>query len=340
MQRILNVSVLGGGSFGTALATVAARCGHNVKILSKTEQTINEINKEHRNRRFFPDDIVIPDNVVASNNIEEVLGKTDMIIHAIPVQASYQFIKENQAYIPENIPYLIASKGILLKQKQFFSQAWPDLFPNKKVHHCVISGPSFAIELMKGYPTVVSLGCKDDTIAKFVQQNLIYDAFRTYTTRDVIGVEIGGALKNPLAIGAGIVEGLGYAFNTNSALITRGIFEIALFSEKYGGNLNTLYGLSGVGDVMLSCLGSLSRNKAVGIKLGKGQKLDDIIKNSKEVAEGVPTLLTLGDIMEEQNLNMPIMKNLNKLVKGEASIKEVQNALMLRRLEKEHELQI
>jgi glycerol-3-phosphate dehydrogenase len=339
-MKKLNVGVFGGGSFGTALATVAARCGHNVKIFSKTDETINQINTMHKNLRYFTNDVIIPENVVASNSIEEVTHKADFIIHAIPVQKSYDFIKENARYVPNDIPYIIASKGILLKQKKFFSEVWPELFPNKNVHHCVLSGPSFAIELMKNYPTLVSLACKDKEIGKYLQKSLSNESFRVYTTNDIIGVEIGGALKNPLAIGAGMIEGSGFQYNTVSAFITRGIFEIALFSQKFGGHSETLYGLSGIGDVMLSCLGTLSRNKAVGIKLAKGMTLDEILKSSTEVAEGVPTLLTLGELCKELNLHMPIMDALYKVVIGEITHEECQKLLMQRKLEDETELRI
>lgn len=342
MKQVLNVGVLGGGSFGTALGTVAARCGHNVKIFSKNEQTVKEINEQRKNLRYFSDDIILPENLKASPIIEEVVGNCDMVIHAIPVQVSYDFMKEHASKLPNNLPYIIASKGILLKQKSFFSHVWNDIFSQgkKNIHHCVLSGPSFAIELMKNYPTVVSLGCKNVEIGKFVQRNLSNPNFRTYTTTDVIGVEIGGALKNPLAIGAGLVEGVGYKYNTLAALVTRGIYEISLFSEKFGGKIETLNGLSGIGDVMLSCLGTLSRNKAVGIKLSQGQKLEEILKTNKEVAEGVPTLLVLGEIIKEHKLNMPIMNTLYRLVKDEITIDEAGKLLMLRELEHETELKI
>jgi glycerol-3-phosphate dehydrogenase len=339
-MRKLNVGVFGGGSFGTALGTVAARCGHNVKILSKYDKTIHEINTMHKNLRYFTNDVLIPEGIVATKDINEVTHKADFIIHAIPVQKSYDFIKENASHIPDNIPYIIASKGILLKQKKFFSEVWPELFPGRNVHHCVLSGPSFAVELMRNYPTLVSLACRDKDVGKFLQKSLSNESFRVYTTTDIIGVEIGGALKNPLAIGAGMIEGLGFQYNTASAFVTRGIFEIALFSERFGGRSETLYGLSGIGDVMLSCLGSLSRNKAVGIKLAQGMTLNEILNTSTEVAEGVPTLLTLGELIKEYNLKMPIMSSLHKVVTGEITTQECQKILMQRPLEDETELRI
>lgn len=245
MKNLLRVGVIGGGSFGTALATAAARCGHEVRIFSQNEKTINEINNYHKNTRIFPDDIKIPENVSAYNDAEYVLKDADIVIHAIPVQVSYEFIEKHSELIRENTPYVIASKGMLLKQKKFFSQVWDDLFPKRAVPHCILSGPSFAVEIMKNFPTLVTLGCVDEKVGTFVRDSLSSESFRIYTTTDVIGVEIGGALKNPLAIAAGLIEGLGYKYNTISALITRGVFEISLFSKKFGGKTETLYGLSG-----------------------------------------------------------------------------------------------
>ena len=264
-----------------------------------------------------------------------------MIIHAIPVQSSYDFMKENASKIPDNIPYIISSKGILLKQKKFFSEVWEEIFPKERnIKHCVLSGPSFAIELMKNNPTVVTIACEDEKIGKYIQNMLHTSSFKTYLTTDVKGVEIGGALKNPLAIASGLVEGLGFGINSNSALVTRGILEISLFAEKFGGRQETLWGLAGIGDVMLTCLGALSRNKAVGLKLAQGQTIDEIVESNKEVAEGVPTLFVLDEIIKENSLNMPIFKTLVKIVKGAITPDEGLKYLMLRDLENETQLKI
>lgn len=332
-MKKLKVAVLGSGSFGTALGTLSARSGHNVYLYTNNPETVSDVNIKHRNLKYFPEDIQLPTNLRASESLDECLDNAQMIIHAIPVQNSYKFMKENSEKIPSNIPYIICSKGILLEQKKFFSEVWDEIFPKEKnIHHVVLSGPSFAIEIMKNNPTVVTIGCKDDKIVRFVQNNLHIANFRSYSTSDVKGVEIGGALKNPLAIGSGIVEGMGYGINTNSALVTRGLLEMALFSEKFGGSKETLWGLAGVGDVMLTCLGELSRNKAVGIKLAKGIHIDDIIASSKEVAEGVPTTFVLDDLIKEHNLNMPIFKTLSKIVKGQISPREGLQYLMIRDL--------
>ena len=340
-MKKLKVAILGSGSFGTALGTISARSGHNVYLFTKNDKTLFEINTLHRNLKYFTNDIEVPKNVIASNNLDECLKDCQMIIHAIPVQSSYNFMKENANKIPDNIPYIISSKGILLKQKQFISEVWEDIFPKERnIKHCVLSGPSFAIELMKNNPTVVTMACNDDKTGKYIQNMLHTSNFKTYLTNDVKGVEIGGALKNPLAIASGIVEGLGYGINSNSALITRGLLEMSLFAEKFGGHHETLWGLSGVGDVMLTCLGALSRNKAVGLKLAQGKTIDEIVESSKEVAEGVPTIYVLDEIIQEHNLNMPIFKTLAKIVKGSITPDEGLKYLMLRDLETENQLKI
>jgi glycerol-3-phosphate dehydrogenase len=340
-MKKLKVAILGSGSFGTALGTVSARAGHSVYLYTKNPQTLIDVNTKKKNLKYFPEDIELPPNIIASDNLDECLLDSQMIIHAIPVQSSYNFMKEHSSRIPNNIPYIISSKGILLQQKKFFSDVWEEIFPSERnIHHCLLSGPSFAIELMKNNPTVVTIACKNEKIAKYVQNNLHTANFRSYISTDIRGVEIGGALKNPLAIAAGICEGLGYGINSNSAMVTRGLLEMSLFSEKFGGNRDTLWGLSGVGDVMLTCLGALSRNKSVGMKLAKGVPIDEIVNTSKEVAEGVPTIYVLDEIIKEHNLNMPIFKTLSKIVKGQVTPTEGLKYLMIRDLESENQLRI
>lgn len=340
-MKKLKVAVLGSGSFGTALGTVSARAGHNVFLFTKNPQTLIDVNVKKKNLKYFPEDIELPNNITASEDLDECLHDAQMIIHAIPVQQSYKFMKEHSKRIPNNIPYIISSKGILLEQKKFFSDVWEDIFAKERnIAHCILSGPSFAIELMKNTPSVVTIGSADEKIARYVQQNLHTTNFRSYYTTDVRGVEIGGALKNPLAIAAGMGEGLGFGINTNSAMVTRGLLEMSLFSQKFGGKPETLWGLSGVGDVMLTCLGALSRNKAVGIKLAKGVPIDEIVTHSKEVAEGVPTIYVLDEIIKEHNLNMPIFKTLAKVVKGQITPLDGIKYLMIRDLERETDLKI
>lgn len=337
----LKVSVIGAGSFGTALGSLSARCGHKVLMYCKNKQTMDEINNYNKNTRYFPDSIALNKNIKATDDIEECLKDCAMVIHAIPVQNSYDFLKEYGHLVPENTPYVISSKGILLKQKKFFSEVWEEIFPKERnIHHCVLSGPSFAIEIINNTPTVVTLACKNKEVGRFVQQNLHTSSFKSYITDDIRGVEIGGALKNPLAIAAGISDGLGYGINTSSALITRGIREMSLFSEKFGGRQETLYGLSGIGDVMLTCLGKLSRNKAVGLRIAEGKSIDDIMESGTEVAEGVPTSFVLDDIIKKENLNMPIFKTYAMVIKGKIQPDDAMKYLMLRDLEGENELRI
>ena len=337
----LKVCVLGSGSFGTALATVASRKGHETIILSIEEKIVEEINNNRTNNTYFQDKYILPNNLNATLNAEEALNECHLIIHAVPVQYSVDYIKKIRNFIHDNTIYIIASKGILLQEKKFFSQIWDDLFPpERNIKHVILSGPSFAEELMKDYPTLLTAGCKDFSIAKKVQKYLSGRNLRIYTTNDVIGVEIGGALKNVLAIAAGIIEGLGYKFNTLSAVVTRGVFEISLLSKFYGGKKETLHGLSGIGDIMLSAFGDLSRNKKVGISLANGESIIDLLKNPKETAEGVPTLKVLYELMKENNIHMPICETTYKFAFEGMSVEEARNRLMMRHLEEEEELDL
>lgn len=335
----LKICVIGSGSFGTALGTSVARSGHNVFIICRNQETIDEINNKHTNSKYFPKEIILPDNVKAGFDVE--LKDCDLIIHAVPVQSSIEVFKKIKDLIPNGVPYMIASKGILLKEKKFFSQIWDSIFPpERKINHVIISGPSFAIELMKNFPTLILVACKDIQVAKYIQTLLSNETFRIYITDDVLGVEIGGALKNVIAIIAGLVEGLGYRYNTLSALVTRGVFEISLFSKFYGGRAETLYGLSGIGDIMLSALGDLSRNKKVGIALAKGETMETIISKATEVAEGVPTLKVLHEIIQDSNLHMPLCETIYKVAYEKMSIQEAMKYVMLRDLETETELEV
>jgi glycerol-3-phosphate dehydrogenase (NAD(P)+) len=340
-KQKLKIVVVGSGSFGTALGTMAARSGHDVCIICRNKDVIDEINNQHTNKKYFPnEEIKLPKNLRAANGFEEVKD-CNMIIHAIPVQVSIDFMKKIIEYLPDNIPYIIASKGILLKERKFFSEIWDEIFPKEKnIKHIILSGPSFAIEIMKEYPTCVVAACKEIAIAEKVQESLSNESFRIYVTDDVVGVEVGGAIKNVIAICAGLLEGLGFKYNTLSALVTRGVFELSKFCEFIGGKKETLNGLAGIGDVMLSCFGGLSRNKKVGLSLAKGESIQDIIKKDIEVAEGVPTMQVLNSIIIENNLNMPICKCIYRYAYENLSQDDAKKTLMLRALVKEEERRI
>jgi glycerol-3-phosphate dehydrogenase (NAD(P)+) len=339
-KEMLKICVFGSGSFGTALGTVAVRSGHKVVLISRTKETIEEINQNHSNKKYFPEEIRLPENLRASSDFNE-LKDCNMIIHAIPVQSSIEYITKIRDLIPDNTIYIIASKGILLKERKFFSQIWEEIFPSSRnIQHVILSGPSFAIEIMKEYPTLVVAGCKNIQIAEKVQKSLSNESFRIYTTDDVLGVEVGGAIKNVIAICAGLVEGLGYKYNTLSAMVTRGVFEVSLFSKFFGGKKETLNGLAGIGDIMLSAFGDLSRNKKVGLALARGESIEDIIAKALEVAEGIPTMSVLNEIIKENNLNMPICHSIYKFVFEKVSMNELKKILMLRNLEHEESLEL
>jgi len=338
-KKKLNVCVLGTGSFGTALGTVAARAGHDVTIVGRTKEIINEINESNSNSKYFKE-LKLPLNLKATSD-KDAVKSCDLIIHALPVQISVSSLKDYEGKIKDGTPIIIASKGILLKEKKFISEIWNDIFEKERnIQHMILSGPSFAIEIIKNFSTVVTLGCRDIQLAKSVQKALSYEGFRIYTTDDVIGVEIGGALKNVVAIMAGLIEGYGYKYNTLCAVLTRCVFEISLFSKEFGGRAETLNGLSGIGDIMLSSLGDLSRNKNVGLALARGETIEQIIEKSLEVAEGVPTLKVLHEIIKEHNFNMPLCDTAYQVAYEKLSIEEAKKRIMLRVYEEEYELKI
>ena len=339
-NKKVKIVVLGSGSFGTALACVSARNGHDVVIISRSEEKANEINEKHTNTAFFDESLKLPLNVRSSINHYE-LKDADIIIHAIPAQMSMEAIEAFKEYLPDNVPYIVASKGILIKQKKFFSEVFADIIPKEKnLTHMCISGPSFAIEMIKEYPTIVTLASKDLEKAREVQKLINSDTFKVYTNDDVLGVEMGGALKNVIAIMAGFVEGLGFKSNTLAALITRAVLEISLFSENYGGKQQTLNGLSGIGDIILSSMGGLSRNKKVGLRLADGESIDKIVESSKELAEGIPTMQVFHEICKERKLFLPLCDTMYNVVYGGLNLNEAKGLIMKRGYENEFDLKI
>lgn len=245
------------------------------------------------------------------------------------------FLSNLSNLIPEDVPILSTSKGIYVETQQLMCEVIPDALGRPDHPTAFLSGPSFAKEMMQNFPTTGVVASKDENISKRIQLLLSTKTFRLYRTTDVVGLEIGGALKNPLAIGAGAVEGFGYGFNTLAALVTRGCSEMRRLSLAMGGQPETLAGLSGVGDLMLTAFGSLSRNRMVGHRLGKGEKLDDILKSMGEVAEGVPTAGVVVKLADKYNLDLPIFRTVHQLLEGTISPDEALDLVMDRPLKGE-----
>ncbi len=322
------VTVLGGGSFGTAMATLLARNkpSLDVVLLVRDAATARSINDKHVNARYLPTH-TLPPNVRASTDAAEALAGTDYIVHAIPVQQSSGVLAGLRDAIPPSVPILCLSKGLEVGTCRNMSELIP-IALGRKQPLAVLSGPSFAIELMQGLPTAIVAASEDAKLAQRVQRLYASSNLRVNTSTDVIGVETAGALKNVLAIAAGIVEGLQLGHNAMAALVAQGCSEIRWLAERMGADPVTLGGLSGVGDIMLTCFVNLSRNRTVGVRLGRGESLEAILASSTQVAEGVATAGAVVMLARRHRVAMPVLTAVARMVDGQMSPREAVDVLM------------
>ena len=331
----MNIAVLGGGSWGTALAKLLSDKGYNVKIWVYEESVKEEINTKHENVTFLPN-FRLSENLTAYNNIKEVIKDADMLLSVLPSQFVRKIFTEIKDDIPLYIPIVSATKGIELDTSFLISEILEDVL-HERYHYYLtfLSGPSFAKEVASQHPTLVTIASVNKKLARKVQEIFSTSFFRAYTTSDVVGVEIGGALKNVIAIGAGIVSGLGYGSNTTSALITRGLANMTQFAIKRGANPLTLSGLSGLGDLVLTSTSSLSRNWTVGNRLGKGEKIEDILNSMNMIAEGIKNSESIYFAAQKIGVEMPIFNTIYKILYKGLSIEEAGRELMTRDLKEE-----
>ena len=322
------VVVLGGGSFGTAMGTLLARnkASLDVVLLVRDAGTVASINEQHVNARYLPKH-TLPPNVRATTDAAEAIGGADYIVHAIPVQQSSAALTALRNVIPPHVPILCLSKGLEVGTCRNMSELIPHAL-GRKQPLAVLSGPSFAIELMQGLPTAIVAASEDVKLAVRVQRLFASSNLRVNTSTDVIGVETAGALKNVLAIAAGIVEGLALGNNAMAALVAQGCSEIRWLAERMGAEPVTLSGLSGVGDIMLTCFVNLSRNRTVGVRLGRGESLEAILASSTQVAEGVATAAAVVVLARKHRVALPVLTAVARMVDGVMSPQEAVDTLM------------
>lgn len=320
-HKPIKVVIFGSGSYGTALATVAARRGHEVVMTTRREELVESVNKEHKNCTRLQDFELLP-NITATTDMAAALEGAGMIIHAVPAQNTFDYISTYAHLIPEDVPIVSTSKGIYTETLELMSDVFPRALKRTNQPLAFLSGPSFAKEIMLAHPILVTCASTDEKVASFVAETLSTQIFRIYMTDDVIGVEVGGALKNPLAIVSGLLQGLGYGASTSAALVTRGCSEMKKLAVAMGGRAETLAGLSGVGDLVLTANSKQSRNFTVGFRLAQGESLEAITESMGEVAEGVPTASVAEELMKKYNLNLPIFSTAQKVITGEISHKE------------------
>lgn len=330
----MRITILGAGSWGTALAHVFAGGGHSVTILARDENIAREIRENHTNETYVPGRMVHP-AVNALTDAEKALNGAEIAVLAVPCQSMRAFVRGIAGRIPSGAAVICASKGMERGSHALMSQVIAEEAPRLAAGYAILSGPSFAHEVMLSLPTAVALGCDNQPLAERLRCALATPMFRVYSSRDVIGVECGGALKNVMALAAGIADGLGFGHNSRAALITRGLAEICRLGVALGGEAATFMGLSGMGDLVLTATGDLSRNRQVGLRLGRGENLDEIIASMHHVAEGVPTAEAAYDLARERSIDLPITSAMRSVFHGRTAPETAVRDLMGRALREE-----
>jgi glycerol-3-phosphate dehydrogenase (NAD(P)+) len=329
------VAVLGAGSWGTSLAVHLGRVGHDVRLWARDRSLVDDMAARRANTVYLPD-ITIPDTVTVTASLEAALRETDLIVSAIPSHGCRAVMRAAAPHMAAQATIVSATKGLESDTLQRMSEVIAEeLGPNRPV--VVLSGPSFAAEVAHELPTAVLAASADQAAADLVQVEFRGPYFRLYGSPDVVGVEIGGALKNVIAIAAGVVEGLGLGQNALAALITRGLAEVTRLACAAGGRRETLAGLSGLGDLVLTCTGSLSRNRHVGIELAHGRPLDEILASMKMIAEGVRTTGAALALGSKYGVEMPIATQMAEVLAGRSDVRTAVDVLMLRRQRAEPE---
>ncbi len=329
------IGVVGGGSWGTALADLLAGKGYQVDLWVYEPEVARGINAERENRLFLPE-IILEKNICASNDLAHVVSGKDLVLMVVPSHEMRRVAGLAQPHVPEGAIVVTASKGIEIGTHLTMTGILSEILPHKS-RLAALSGPSFAIEVAQKMPTVVAAAASDIEIANAVQTIFAAPYFRVYTNTDLIGVELGGAIKNVVAIASGIVDGLGLGLNSRAALITRGLTEIRRLGIRLGANPHTFAGLAGVGDLILTCTGTLSRNHTVGKMIGEGKKLSDILREMRMVAEGVKTSKSVYNLSRKLNVEMPIAQSVYAILYDDLEPKAAVHQLMTRSLKSELE---
>lgn len=323
-----HVAVLGGGAWGTALALVAQRAGHEVQLWARDPETVAAMGRGE-NLRYLPG-LAFSESIGASVDLAQVLGGAGCVLAVTPAQALRETLTRAASDMPSRIPLVLCAKGIERGTGKLLSEIAGEILPGNPV--AALSGPSFAIDVARGLPTAVAIAARDEGLAADLAQQLSNPTFRCYSTDDLTGVEIGGALKNVLAIAAGAVAGAGLGASAQAALVTRGFVELRRIGQRLGARAETLMGLSGMGDLVLTCASAQSRNFAYGVALGRGEPLAD-----RPLAEGVATAATAAALAREHGIEAPIVDAAARLLDGDLTVVQAVAELMSRPLRSEND---
>ena len=330
----MKTAVIGAGAWGSALANVLGANGHAVELWAREPDVVDSVNGSRENRRFLPG-VAVNAAVHATGSISDALGDADVVIYVAPSHALREVAASGADCVHRDAVLVVASKGIERGTLSIMSDVVADTVPSRPV--VALSGPSFAAEVANGQPTAVVAASKDLESASRVQRALSSDVFRVYTHDDVVGVELGGALKNVMAVATGIAEGLGLGFNSRAALITRGLAEMTRLGIALGAKQSTFAGLAGLGDLVLTCTGALSRNRALGMELGKGSTLEQALEGKDTVAEGVLNTISARALAEREGVDMPIVLAVHRILFEAQPARRAISELMKRELRAEQD---
>ena len=330
------IAIIGAGSWGTALAVMAARAGHQTKLWSRDNAVVTSINDSRLNPKYLSG-IKIPKQVLATNSIEETVREAQLLLLATPSHVVRAMLTEVKQYVEPSAIIVSVAKGIEIDTGKRMSEIVCEIIGVEAAETFVcLSGPSFAKEVVAHHPTAIVAASRNEAAARMVQAELSHTNLRIYTNIDVVGTELGGSVKNVMAIAAGMTAGLGFGSNSVAALVTRGLAEMTRLAMSQGAQLETMSGLAGLGDLVLTCTGSLSRNRYVGEQLGQGRTLEQITAGMNEVAEGIRTSRAVKRLAEKARIEMPITNAVEAVLYSGLSVSDAVTELMNRPLRAEN----
>jgi glycerol-3-phosphate dehydrogenase (NAD(P)+) len=329
------IAIIGAGSWGTALSLTLANLGHAVRVWAYEKEVAESLRTRHENELFMPG-VRLPEAVFPTNDLSEALGGAEIVVTVMPSHVCRSLYGQMLPFLRPEMTFVSATKGLDTERLMRMSEVLRSVVGQRfSPRLAVLSGPSFAREVARGDPTALVAASEDREVAQLIQREFSSRTLRLYTSSDVAGVELGGAVKNVIAIAAGVVEGLGLGHNPTAALITRGLAEMTRLACACGARRETLAGLAGMGDLVLTCTGELSRNRNVGVELGKGRKLAEIIGPMRMVAEGVKTTKATVALAARHGVEMPITQQVHRILEDQTSPREAIRELMERTLKEE-----
>lgn len=328
-----NVGVMGAGSWGTALALLLHSNGHQVTVWSINEEEVKMLSKEREHKSKLPG-VKIPEDMVFTSDMETAIKEKDFLVLAVPSAFTRGTARNMKPFVKEGQIIVDVAKGIEEDTLMTLSQQIEEEIPQANV--AVLSGPSHAEEVGRGLPTAVVIGAKTEETARYLQEMFMNHVFRVYISPDMLGMELGGALKNVIALAAGIADGMGYGDNTKAALITRGIAEIARLGVKMGGAIESFTGLTGIGDLIVTCASVHSRNRKAGYLMGQGKTMEEAMAEVKMVVEGVYSAKAAAKLGKKYGVALPIVDKVNEVLFEGKDPKEAVDELMLRDSKAEH----